>query len=348
LSAVTTPQTPIALPDTPPAPGEVKEILPGLRWARMPLPFPPRHVNIWLLDDSDGWLVVDAGAQTDDAASLWEQVFAAGLDGRPIIRLLVTHFHPDHVGFAGWLSSRWGGAPLLMTRTEWLQARLLRLDAGEDMIAQQVAFARRAGTPEEFQRFLAGRGPLYVRAVLPLPRQHRRIAAGDALRIGGRSWTVLTGSGHAPEMACLHCPELGVLISADQILPRITPHVGVHATEPNGDPLAEFLTSNERLLAAPPDTLVLPSHGDPFHGLHRRIGSIASHHAERLEMLSDACAARPLTAFDASKVLFVRPLDNRAMGAAIAETLAHVNRLVAAGELEREDGAEVTHYRRRA
>ncbi len=341
------PQPEPALPESPPAPGEAKEILPGLRWVRMPLPFPPRHVNLWLLEDEGGWFVVDAGAQTDDAAALWEQVFAAGLDGKPVTRLLVTHFHPDHVGFAGWLAQRWGGVPLLMTRAEWLQARLLRLDAGEDMIAQQVAFARRAGCGEEYQRFLAGRGPLYVRAVLPLPRQHRRIAAGDGLRIGGRSWTVLTGSGHAPEMACLYCAELGVLISADQILPRITPHVGVHATEPDGDPLAEFLASNQRLLTVPPEILVLPSHGDPFYGLHRRIGAIATHHAERLEMLHDACAAAPRTALDAAKVLFTRPLDQRALGAAIAETLAHLNRLLVAGELDREiRGDGVALYQR--
>lgn len=336
-----------APPSEPPAPGEVKEILPGLRWVRMPLPFPPRHVNLWLIEDGGGWFLVDCGAQTDDAAALWEQVFTTGLDGRPVTRLMVTHFHPDHVGFAGWLAQRWGGVPLLMTRTEWLQARLLRLDAGEDMIEQQVAWARQAGCAEDYVRFVAGRGPLYVRAVLPLPRQYRRIAAGDSLRIGGRAWTVLTGSGHAPEMACLHCAELGVLISADQILPRITPHVGVHPTEPEGDPLAEFLTSNERLLSLPPDTLVLPSHGEPFQGLHRRIGAIAAHHASRLEMLRDACAATPLTAMEAAKVLFTRPLDHRALGAGIAETLAHLNRLVVAGELTREIRADgVALYRR--
>jgi glyoxylase-like metal-dependent hydrolase (beta-lactamase superfamily II) len=324
-------------PPAPPQPGEALPLLPGLWWIRMPLPFAPGHVNLWLLEDGDGWLAVDAGARGEETQAHWTAIQAATLGGRPITRLLATHFHPDHVGFAGWLCERHGAA-LLMPRGEYLTARFLGLDTDEGMTAQQLGFARAAGCPEDYLAFLAGRGPLYARAVVALPRSYRRIAAGDRLRIGGRDWHVATGGGHAPEMACLHCPALGVLISADQILPRISPYIGVSATEPQGDPLSDFLESNERLKAVPDDVLVLPSHGEPFRGLHGRIDALAAHHAERLATLEAACAT-PLTAYEASRVLFPRVKEDRQLGFALGETLAHLNRLVAEGRLRRSESS---------
>ncbi|PHK93788.1 MBL fold metallo-hydrolase [Pseudoroseomonas rhizosphaerae] len=327
----------------PPEPGAVAEIRPGLRWARMPLPFPPHHVNLWLLEDGAGWLAVDAGARTDESVGLWSRILEEGLEGRPITRLLATHFHPDHVGFAGWLCER-TGASLLMPRAEYLMSRFLCLDTDEGMTAQQLDFARMMGGGEDYLAFLAARGPLYARAVMPLPRQYRRIAQDDRIAVGGREWRVMTGGGHAPEMAALHCESLGVLIAADQVLPRISPYVGVGATEPEADPLRDFLESNARLRALPAETLVLPSHGEPFFGLHERIDALAAHHAERLGTLEAACAT-PLTAFEAAGVLFPRVREHRPMGFALGETLAHLNRLVGEGRAVREAG-DVPRYRR--
>lgn len=327
----------------PPGPGELRALAPGLRWARMPLPFPPGHVNLWLIEDGEGWLAVDAGARSEESVTLWSRLLSEGLEGRPLSHLLVTHFHPDHVGLAGWLCERTGAA-MLMPRTEYLMARFLSLDTDEGMTAQQLDFARAAGCPASYREFLAARGPLYARAVTPLPRSYRRIADGDSLSIGGRSWTVITGGGHAPEMAALHCAALGLLIAADQILPRITPYIGVGATEPLADPLADFLASNERFRALPAETLVLPSHGAPFRGLHARIDAIAAHHAERLDTLA-AGLEQPLTAWDAARILFPRVLEDRQIGFAVGETLAHLNRLVAEGRAVREAG-EVPRYRR--
>lgn len=317
----------------PPEPGQVQPLLPGLHWIRMPLSFAPWHVNLWLIEDGEGWLAVDAGARGEDALAHWSSIQQTTLAGRPITRLLATHFHPDHVGFAGWLCERHGAA-LLMPRTEYLLSRFLSLDTDEGMTAQQLGFARAAGCPDSYLAFLASRGPLYARAVVALPRSYRRIAQDDVLRIGGRDWHVLTGGGHAPEMACLHCPELDVLIAADQILPRISPYIGVSATEPQADPLRDFLESNERLKAVPDSVLVLPSHGDPFHGLHARIDALAAHHAERLDTLA-AALATPMTAFAASRVLFPRVKEDRQTGFALGETLAHLNRLVADGRVSK-------------
>jgi glyoxylase-like metal-dependent hydrolase (beta-lactamase superfamily II) len=322
-----------------PPPGEARTIIPGLRWMRFPLPFPPSTVNVWLLEDGEGWLAIDAGIADDATRGHWRSALHGEAFGnRPLTGLLVTHFHPDHAGLTGWLSADHGLTPM-MTRIEWLQARSLWFDTGAEMLDHQAEFARIAGAPDDYGAFLRDRGPLYVRSVAPLPRAFRCIADGDVLSIGGRDWQVLTGQGHAPDMACLFCAEARVLIAADQVLPRISPYIGLHAGEPMGDPLGAFLDTLERFRALPEDTLVLPSHGEPFTPLHARLDALAAHHAERLAALEEACRA-PATAHALLPALFRRPLDLRNLGFGLGETLAHLRRLEATGRVERLPGAD--------
>ncbi len=322
-----------------PPPGEARTVIPGLRWLRFPLPFPPHHVNAWLIEDDGGWLAVDAGVADDETRANWQAALGgAAFGGRPLSRLLVTHFHPDHAGLMGWLAAAHGLTPM-MTRIEWLQARSLWYDTGAEMLAHQAEFARIAGAPDEYCAFLRGRGALYVRAVAPLPRAFACIADGDVLRIGGRDWRVITGQGHAPDMACLYCAEARVLIAADQILPRISPYVGLHAGEPMADPLGAFLASLARFRDLPEDVLVLPSHGEPFRPLHARLDALDAHHADRLAALEDACRA-PATAHALLPALFRRPLDQRNLGFGLGEALAHLRRLEATGRVERLPGGD--------
>ncbi|WP_135465970.1 MBL fold metallo-hydrolase [Crenalkalicoccus roseus] len=317
-----------------PEPGEVRRLMPGLLRARMPLPFPPGHVNIWLLEHEGGWLAVDTAIASRTTRELWDRVLAQpALGGRPLTGLLVTHFHPDHIGLTGWLCGRFGLIPA-MTRIEWLMARALWYDSGPDMMAQQIAHYARAGCPADYLAHVEARGPLYQRAVGELPRAFHCIRDGGTLTIGGEEWRVMTGSGHAPDMACLHSAARGVLISADQILPRISPYVGLHPGEPNADPLGDFLASLERFAALPEDTLVLPSHGEPFRTLHPRLETLASHHAMRLDALADACR-EPATAFEAAQLLFPRAAQEPGqIGFAVGETLAHLRRLERQGRVE--------------
>jgi glyoxylase-like metal-dependent hydrolase (beta-lactamase superfamily II) len=316
-----------------PPPGEARDIIPGLRWMRFPLPFPPNHVNAWLLEYEAGgvnappkWLAIDTGVANDETRGHWHTALTGAAFGGGVLgRLLVTHFHPDHAGLMGWLSETHGVTPE-MTRIEWLTSRAVWYDTGTDMLQQQAEFARIAGAPEAYSAYLLRRGALYAKAVAPLPRTFRAIADGETLTIGGRKWRVMTGQGHAPDMACLFCEEEKVLIAADQVLPRITPYVGLHAGEPDGDPLGGFLSTIDRFRVLPEDTLVLPSHGEPFTGLHARLDALANHHAERLDALDDAIGV-PKTAHDLLPVLFRRPLDDRSLGFALGETLAHLRRL---------------------
>jgi glyoxylase-like metal-dependent hydrolase (beta-lactamase superfamily II) len=259
-------------------------------------------------------------------------------------RLLVTHFHPDHAGLMGWLAENHGLCPL-MTKIEWLQARALWFDTGAEMVEHQARFAQAAGAPAEYADFIRARGPLYVKSVAPLPRVFEAIADGQTLSIGGQPWHVMTGQGHAPDMACLFNAEARVLIAADQILPRISPYIGLHAGEPAADPLGAFLASLQRFRALPEDTFVLPSHGEPFYGLHARLDWLAAHHAERLSLLMDAMADS--SAHDLLPVLFRRPLDLRNLGFGLGETLAHLRRLQVMGQAVSEiDNHGVTRWRR--
>lgn len=326
---------PMAAPPT----GTTLEVVPGLHWARMPLPFPPSHVNLWLIEDGPGWTAVDAGVHRADTLAAWESIFERTLGGRPITRVLLTHFHPDHAGLGGWLCERWN-APLLMARAEFLQAQVLLLGGDERLRAQHLATARRAAAPPEFLHHLSMREGFYRADVVPLPSAYQPLHAGGVVKAGGRDWRVIVGEGHAPAMALLHCPALGVLIAADQVLPRISPFIGVQGSEPEEDPLRRFLASLDYLRTLPEGTLCLPSHGEPFTGLHARIGALTAHHTERLGTLLLACG-KPITAFEAARTLFPRVAAVSQMGFMIGEALAHLHYLRGDGlvtRFERPDG----------
>src|SRR5579884_2828139 len=259
--------------------------------------------------------------------------------GSPAGRILVTHFHPDHIGLAGWLGERWE-APLWIAEKEWLHARMLTGDGAADYAHSAARFARRAGLDEAASEFFGRRDEGYRRGVPSVPPCYIRLADGMSLTIGGRAWRVLVGEGHAPELACLYCAETGVLIAGDQILPRISPNISVPPHEPEGDPLARYLGSLDKLRRAlPADTLVLPSHNLPFRGVHQRIDELTSHHRERCAEILAACT-RPHSAADLMPLLFKRTLDRHQTGFALGESLAHLHYLVGEGEIERAAGPD--------
>jgi glyoxylase-like metal-dependent hydrolase (beta-lactamase superfamily II) len=323
--------TAIARVARPPSGGAV-EVTPGVVWVRMPLPFALDHVNLWLLEDGDGWTLVDTGHDDGATRGAWDRIATSVLRGRAIRRVIATHHHPDHIGLSGWMAKRWG-AELWCTRTEWLYGRAFSLRPLRETRVATREFYRRAGLPEE------GLAPLIeccrsYPASVSVPPSFRRIQGGEELLVGGVRWRVIVGGGHAPEHACLFAPERGVFISGDQVLPNITPNVSIWPSEPEEDPLAEFLRSLAVMRSLPEGTLVLPSHGRPFVGLGRRCEELAEHHRARLDAVLAACD-RPRTAFEVMAVLFDRALDPHQTTFAIGEALAHLNHLVAAGRLRR-------------
>ena len=326
---------------TSPLPGETVPIAAGVLWLRMPLPFALDHINLWLLEDGAGWTIVDTGYAMPETRALWEQIFAERLGGRPVTRIIVTHYHPDHIGLAGWLCERWR-VRLWTTEKEWLHARVMSRES-DDFASSRREFARRAGLDAASSELFGEHGKGYRRGVPSVPPSFQRIADGMTIAIGGREWRVVVGEGHAPELACLYCAETGVLISGDQVLPKISPNVSVQAHEPDGDPLARYLASLAKLRAAmPAETLVLPSHNLPFYGLHARIDALAAHHRARCEEILAACAT-PQSAVDLLPLLFRRPLDRHQTAFALGEALAHLHYLNGLGALDRVLGAGGVH-----
>jgi glyoxylase-like metal-dependent hydrolase (beta-lactamase superfamily II) len=324
---------------TPPAPGEATPVAPGVLWLRMRLPFALDHINLWLLDDGPHWTIVDCGFALPETRAAWQQIFAERLAGRPVGRILVTHYHPDHIGLAGWLGEHWG-APLWITEKEWLHARMMIGDGAADYASAARAFALRAGLAEADSDVFARRHAGYRRGVPSVPPAYVRLSDGMTVEIGGRAWQVIVGEGHAPELACLYCAETGVLIAGDQILPRISPNISVPPHEPGGDPLSRYLRSLGILRRAlPPETLVLPSHNLPFRGAHARIDELAAHHDERCAEVLAACA-RPHSAAELLPVMFRRRLDPHQTAFALGEALAHLHYLEVQGEVARSAGGD--------
>ncbi len=306
---------------------------------RLPLPFALNHINVWMLSDQDmnrqqGWTLVDGGIASDLTISLWEEVISGHMEGLPALRLLVTHYHPDHIGMANWLCHQFD-MPLLMTRTEWLLSRLQSLPPTDNDLRIAKHFYTAAGlTPEQIAA-LCGRVGAYRQGVPAVPATYQRLRHGQTLNIGGAPWQVLTSGGHSPEHACLFNTTDHILLAGDMVLPRINPNISVWPAEPEADPLSEYIDGLAELRKLPADTLVLPSHGTAFIGLAQRIDELIDHHQERLTQIREHCRFSACTVADITNLLFNRPLDTHQLSFAVGEALAHINYLVGQGLLER-------------
>lgn len=328
----------------PPAAAQTLQLAPGIRWLRMPLPFQLDHINLWLLDDGDGWTVVDTGVALAPTRERWQQVFAEGLEGRPITRVLVTHFHPDHIGNAFWLAARWA-ADLWCTQTEWLTAQYALRSRDDADLDRRVAHFRRNGIPNDSLVKIRERGNPYPSVVEGVPFHFMPIADAEQIAIGGHQWRVMTARGHSPEHACLWSEDARVLIAGDHVLPKITTNVSVWPERPRENPLRLYLDSLTRFRSLAADALVLPSHGLPFLGLRERLASLVEHHGARLADAADALV-EPLTGAELIPILFRRELDVHQLGFALGETLAHLNFLEAEGRAVRTidaDGVQRFH-----
>lgn len=329
-----------------PAAGFALEVAPGVKWINMPLPFALDHINLWLLRDTyegrEGWTLVDCGIAKDPVKELWEQVFINELDGLPVLRVVVTHMHPDHVGLAGWLCEKLS-VPLYMSMTDYFVARYWAskpvggAGTGGDVAVKH--FARHGLIDAESQEKIRQRATYYPGLVSPPPGSFNRLLDGDTLEIGGNTWALISGYGHAPEHIALYSSNLKVLISGDMLLPRISTNVSVFDHEPEGNPLPQYLNSLRKFEHLDPETLILPSHGRPFKGLHERMKQQHEHHAERLVEVLEACR-EPATVTEIVPKMFKRQLDLHQLTFAMGEALAHLHALYFEGKVTRELGED--------
>lgn len=333
------------LGDCLPAAGSAIEVSPGVKWVRMALPFALDHINLWLLQDRSedgrpGWAIVDCGIANEATRSAWEQVFDDHLDGLPVLRVIVTHMHPDHIGLASWLTEKWGTAEqpcrLWISGTDWNAARMASRATTGHGGESAAAFFRSHGLvdPEALDK-VRQRSSYYGNLVPAVPDTYARLMGGDSLVVGSQEWACISGYGHAPEHIALHCAKLKLLISGDMVLPRISTNVSVLDLEPEANPLALYLDSLKRYESLPEDTLVLPSHGKPFTGLRQRIAQLREHHDARLADAVKRCGQSPACAADLLPILFRPNLDLHQTTFAMGEALAHLHALWRAGRLRR-------------
>ena len=332
------------LPET----GRAIEVAPGVYWLRMGLPFALNHINLWLLRDllpdphdagrlREGWTVVDCGIDNPATRAAWEEVEASTLQGLPILRVIVTHMHPDHMGLAHWLCERWR-APLWMGLAEYQAARLACANtSGLGSAAALRFFAQHGWNREEDLAVVKQHMNHYAEMVPAVPNHLVRLRDGMPLRIGQRQWRCMSGLGHSPEHMALWCEADALFISGDMLLPSISSNISVYHHEPESDPITWFLESLAHMRAMLPDAcLVLPSHGSPFRGAHTRIDQLQAHHAERLSELKQACMQKAYSAHDALPILFKRSLNQQQMAFAMGEAIAHLHALWHAGQVQRQ------------
>jgi glyoxylase-like metal-dependent hydrolase (beta-lactamase superfamily II) len=317
---------PLIFPHTvPPEPGRIIEIAPGILWARLALPFLLDHVNLYFIDDGDGWAVIDTGIGDQATKAAWQMLLGEPLRNRPLTRIIATHFHPDHVGAAGFLLQLFD-VPLYMSATEYLQSLNINLDPGALEAEHYRRFYLDHGLDLATTQRVVTSGHAYLKLTSGLPPTYHRVVGGDVLRIGGREFEVLTGGGHSPEEVMLLCRAEKLFFAADQVLAKISPNVSVIAVDPEGDPLGYYLRSLKALQREiPNDVLVLPGHNLPFYGLHTRAAELIGHHEGRCDRILQACRAAPRSAAELVPFVFTRKLDPHQMGFAFSEVLAHVN-----------------------
>lgn len=324
---------------TAPAAGEAVPLAEGVLWMRLPLPMALDHVNVYALDDGDGWTIVDTGMMNDATRAAWDRLRAGPLAGRPVRRVVITHHHPDHIGLAGDFAAR--GAELCVSRTALFLTRMLTLDVHDTHRPESLAFYRRAGlSPDRMDRLMAERPYNFADRVTYIPLGYTRLVDGGTIRMGGRTWDIRMGDGHAPEQATFWSRDDALVLGADQLLPSISPNLGVYPTEPEADPVADWIASCTRLLAhARPDHLVLPGHKLPFTGLPFRLGQMIQNHHGALSRL-EAALAQPLAAPDCFPALYQRDIGEGEWMLALAEALAHLNHLHQTGRTIRRTGAQ--------
>ncbi len=332
-----------------PASGEVREVADGVFWLRFPLPMQGlNHINLWALRDGDGWVIVDTGIGSSVSKDIWRKHFEELMGGRPVNRVIVTHLHPDHCGLAGWICRKFG-APLVMTRGEYFLCRLMAADTGRVAPREGLNFYKKAGYTDEQLELYKTRFGGFGKAITPLPHSYDRIVEGDTGMINGRQWQVIIGSGHSPEHAVLWCPELKLCLSGDQILPNISSNVSVWPTEPEANPLQDWIDSCKKLKTVlPEDTLVCPAHGIPFYGAHRRLDKLIEHHEKALERLYEHCLT-PRLSTEVYPVLFRRTINDGNRIMAVGESIAHLNCLRRRGRVSRRlnDAGQFTYKSRR-
>jgi glyoxylase-like metal-dependent hydrolase (beta-lactamase superfamily II) len=316
---------------------KVDQVAVGIWRLVLPLPFLLTQVNIWLLEEDDGWTAVDTGFGDQINKELWQELFQGLLADKPLKRIILTHYHIDHCALAGWLSKK-SGAEVCLTRADATVLRIIEEPKGFMHKGERTAFYLQHGMSKEEisdADFFFEQIPV---AFSGMPEVMTYVADGEKLQIGNHLWEILELKGHSPGHLTLYCEALGLWISGDHVLPRITPIISIEPDAPDDDPLTNFLESFRRLRHLPETTHVLPSHGNPFVGLHKRLDELQRHHEQRLVEVLDHCHTQE-TAAELARLMFPAANGQQSLWMAVGEVQAHLNLLMYSGKVSRRSGS---------
>ncbi|MEF3275481.1 MAG: MBL fold metallo-hydrolase [Chloroflexus sp.] len=312
----------------------ITALLPNLYQLRLPLPFALNHVNVYLLRDAQGWTVVDTGLHTPAAEAGWNTAFAElEFDPRQIHTIVLTHFHPDHFGMAGWLHERSGAQVLLAPREIALAEEVWVHRADHD--DPSLRHFLRHGMPVDLVRQVVGAIAALRAATRPHPPL-TPLLAGSWIAMGGRHFLAIHAPGHSDGQLIFYAPAERLALVGDQVLLKITPHIGVWP-ESEPDPLRKYLASLAELQTLEVE-IALPGHGKTITAWHERLTELQNHHYERLAAMRQAVYDGADTAFAvAQRVFDVARFTPHEARFAIAETIAHLELLVADGLIDRRE-----------
>lgn len=328
--------------DSVPSKGEFLNVAPGVEWFRIPIPFELNHINLWLLEDKDGYTLVDTGINSSHSREIWKELLESHFAEKKLKRIVITHFHPDHFGLARWLQKKTGAGVYCSAETvERVEFLLERAES--EGVDGRLKFYRDHHIDGEliFEEFL--KGNLYRDIISGKPDSISILKDGEKIIVGEYEWSVIMAYGHAPGHITLHCEDLALLISGDQILPTITSNVSVHADLPEEDPLKAYLESLDCFKEISGDTLVLPSHGGVFKGIHTRIEELRVHHDVMLERVLKLCAVNQSITSLLPKI-FRRKMEGINQVLAFGEALAHINYLCAMEQVSMVEDSEPLSY----
>lgn len=301
---------------------------------KVPLPFPLRWVNAYLLPGPSGWTLIDPGLRTAAAEEVWISALAElGVSFQQIDRIVLTHHHPDHYGLAGWFQER-TNAPVYLSRQGLEQVRLLWGD-GTPMSERLLALFRRHGLQAGLEAPMREHMDGFVPAVSPQP-EVTVLSDGEEIRLGGRTYASIVTPGHAAGHLCFYQAETKVMFCGDHVLPQISPNVSYLPGGIDENPLASYLESLRRI-SRYDVSLAYPGHREPFGRLTERAGELIRHHAERLQAMEDSLAAGPATAYEVCRATFGDALSLHQLRFALSETIAHLIYLREAGRASVED-----------